>query len=172
MSRDLSEFVENVFDLLSIAGKRMVGWLRIALSDDEQRLVTDHRETHPSLLIRRRLFVLWSLHCGLTRQQAAAVAGIGLASVQHFVSIYRTDGIDGLLKQERTYVPVSELAQFESVIRTSFEEQPARSIVEACARIQELTGLQCAPTQVRVFLKRLGLKWQRIRAIPVPPKKS
>jgi transposase len=149
----------------------MMGWLRISLSADEQHVVIDNRETHSSLLVRRRLLVLWSLHCGLTRQQAADVAGIGLATVQRFVSIYRTDAIDGLLKPERTYVPVSELAQFESVIRKSFEEQPARSIVEACARIKELTGLERAPTQVRVFLKGIGLKWQRIRAIRVPPKK-
>ena len=40
------------------------------------------------------------------------------------------------------------------------------------AKIEQLTGLQRGQTQVRQFLKGLGLKWQRIRAIPVPPKKT
>lgn len=68
--------------------------------------------------------------------------------------------------------PVSELEDFRDIIKASFEQQPASTIAEACARIEELTGLKRGPTQVRKFLKSLGLKWQRIRAIPVPPTKE
>ena len=46
-----------------------------------------------------------------------------------------------------------------------------RTIAEACQRIEELTGLKRKPTQVRQFLKKTGLKWQMVRALPVPPKK-
>ena len=46
------------------------------------------------------------------------------------------------------------------------------TIAEACDRIEKLTGIRRSPTQVRQFLKDLGLKWQRIRAIPVPPNKT
>ena len=49
---------------------------------------------------------------------------------------------------------------------------PARTIAEAGQRIKELTGVERKPTQVRLFLKGLGLRWQRVRAIPVPPKKT
>ncbi len=54
----------------------------------------------------------------------------------------------------------------------SFEPHPALTIAEACQRIAELTGVRCPPTQVRQFLKGLDLKWQRVRAIPVPPKNN
>ena len=49
---------------------------------------------------------------------------------------------------------------------------PVCTIAKACDRIEKLTGIRRSPTQVRKFLKGLGLKWQRIRAIPVPPKKT
>src|SRR5208337_3816688 len=52
------------------------------------------------------------------------------------------------------------------------EEAPVCTIAEACDRIEKLTGIRRSPTQVRKFLKDLGLKWQRIRAVPVPPKKT
>ena len=68
--------------------------------------------------------------------------------------------------------PVSDMAAYRDVIRESFEQQPVSTIAEACVRIEQLTGLQRGQTQVRRFLKDLGLKWQRIRAIPVPPKKT
>lgn len=148
-----------------------MGWLRIALTDDEQRKVLCERESHPSPCVRRRLQVLWSLHCGLTRELAAKVAGVAKSSVARDVRLYRNGGLDALLKSGREYKPTSELAQYENVIRESLEKQPVRTIAEACQRIKELTGVERQPSQVRHFLKRIGLKWQRVRAIPVPPKK-
>ena len=64
------------------------------------------------------------------------------------------------------------MAAYRELIRESFEKQPARTIAEACDRIFELTGLRRGPSQVRKFLKDMGLKFHRVRAIPVPPKKS
>lgn len=148
-----------------------MSWLRIALSEDEQRIVNENRDAHPSSCVRGRMLVLWSLHCGLTRTAVAEISNMDLSNVQRIVKLYRDGGLEALLKSQRSYVPTSELTQFSDVIRNSFEQQPTRSIAEACARIKELTGLERGPTQVRKFLKGLGMKWQRVRAIPVPPKK-
>jgi transposase len=117
------------------------------------------------------MLVLWSLHCGLKRQQAAQLAGLGLATVQRYVAAYRDGGLAGLRRWD-VQGPVSDLATYRAAIRESFEQQPVCTIAEACVRIERLTGLRRGPTQVRRFLKDLGLKWQRIRAIPVPPKKT
>lgn len=148
-----------------------MGWFRISLTEAEQRVVQEQRESHSSAGVRRRLLVLWALHCGLTREQAAQLAGLAVSSVQRIVSLYRDDGLDGLLKFGREYAPTSELAQHKDVIRASLEQRPVRTIAEACQRIKDLTGVERRPTQVRCFLKSIGLKWQRVRAIPVPPKK-
>jgi transposase len=115
--------------------------------------------------------VLWALHCGLKRTQAAQLAEVGLATVEHYVAAFRDGGLAGL-RRWGVQGPVSDLAAYRDAIRESFERQPVSTIAEACVRIEQLTGLQRGPTQVRRFLKALGLKWQRIRAIPVPPKKT
>ena len=39
------------------------------------------------------------------------------------------------------------------------------STQEACQRISALSGVERKPTQVARFLKGMGLKWQRVRAI-------
>jgi len=64
------------------------------------------------------------------------------------------------------------LAAYRDVIRASFENQPVRTTAEACERIYQLTGLRRGLSQTRKFLKDMGLKWQRVRALPVPPKKT
>ena len=117
------------------------------------------------------MLVLWLLHNGVTREKAAEIVGVGRATVQRYVAAFREGGLDGL-RQWNLNRPVSEMAAYRELIRESFEKQPARTVAEACERIFQLTGLRRGPSQVRKFLKDMGLKWQRVRAIPVPPKKT
>lgn len=148
-----------------------MAWFRVELTEDEQRIVDEERESHPAAHVRRKMLVIWSLQCGLKRQQAATLAGVGVATVERYVAAYRDGGLDGL-RQWNVQGPVSDLTAYREVIRDSFAKDPVCTIAEACVRIEQLTGLRRGQTQVRRFLKALGLKWQRIRAIPVPPKKT
>jgi transposase len=147
-----------------------MAWLRIQLTEEQQQVVNAERDSHPQEHVRRKMLVLWLLHCGLSRAKAAEVAGLGRATVQRYVAAFRDGGRDGLRRWGVTG-PVSDLAAHREFIRQEFTRQPARSTNEACARIERLTGLRRRPTQVRRFLKGMGLRWQRVRALPVPPKK-
>lgn len=148
-----------------------MAWFRVQLTEEEQRIVKQERTDHPHPRVREKMLVLWLLHCGVTREKAAEVAGIARSTVQRYVEAFREGGLDGL-RRWNVRGPVSDLAAYREAIRESFEKQPVATTAEACLRIQQLTGLRRGPTQVRRFLKDLGLKWQRIRAIPVPPKKT
>lgn len=147
-----------------------MGWYRVNLSEELQGVVREERVSHPNARVRERMLVLWSLHCGLTRVQAAKVAHIGRATVERVVAAFRDGGLDAV-RQWNVKGPKSELVAYRDLIRESFEKEPARTIAEAAARIETLTGLRRGPSQVRKFLKDLGLKWQRMRAVPLPPKK-
>ena len=133
-------------------------------------VVKAEREAHPQSHVRRKMLVLWLLHCGLTRAKTATVAGLGRATVQRHVAAYRDGGLDGLRQWDVTG-PVSDLASFTYAIGASLTAAPVRTVAEACDRIEQLTGLRREPTQVRTFLKGLGFQWRRIGR-PVPPKKT
>jgi transposase len=147
-----------------------MAWFRMQLTEEEQQVVTEERASHPHPRVREKMLVLWLLHCGLTRPKAAAVAGVGRATVQRYLAAYRDGGLDGLRRWD-VKGPVSDWAAYRDLIRESFEKAPVCTIAEACERLFQLTGLRRGPTQVRKFLKDLGLKWRRARAIPVPPQK-
>src|SRR6266446_5581029 len=148
-----------------------MAWLRLQLTEEEQRIVSEERLSHPNERIRERMLVIWLLHNGVTRQKAAEIVEVGRASVQRFVAAFRDGGLDGLRRWDPNR-PESELATFRELIRESFAKQPVRTVAEACDRIDQLTGLRRGPSQVRKFLKDLGLKFQRVRMVPVPPKKT
>jgi transposase len=148
-----------------------MAWFRVRLTEEQQRIVKEELSFHPNSRIREKMLVLSLLHNGLTRQQAAQVVGVGRATVQRYVAAFREGGLDGL-RQSNVNRPVSEMAAYRELIRESFEKQPVSTVAEAGERIFQLTGLRRGLSQVRKFLKDLGLKFQRVRMIPVPPKKT
>ena len=148
-----------------------MAWLRVQLAEEEQRVVNEERTCHPNPRVREKMLVLWLLHNGVTRQKAGEIVGASRATVQRYVAAFREGGLNGL-RQWNPNRPVSEMAAYRELIRESFEKQPVSTVAEAGERIFQLTGLRRGPTQVRTFLRDLGLKWQRVRAIPVPPKKT
>jgi transposase len=146
-----------------------MGRYTVALTEVERAVVNAERDTHPDAHVRRKMLVLWLLHCGLTRVMAAEVAGLGRATVQRYVAAFRGGGLDGLRHWGVTG-PVSDLAAHTDAIRSSLSSTPVRTVAEACERIEQLTGIRRNPTQVRAFLAGMEFKWRRVRAVPVPPK--
>jgi hypothetical protein len=69
---------------------------RIALTENERQVVNAERDSHPAAHVRRKMLVAWLLHCGLTRQKAAEIAGLSRPTVQRYVAAFRTGGLDGL----------------------------------------------------------------------------
>jgi transposase len=143
--------------------------LAVRLSEAEQVVVAEERYAHPDLHVRRKMRVLWSVQTGLTRAKAGEVASVGRATVQRYLAAYRDGGLDGL-RRWGVVGPVSALAEHAETIKASLSQEPVRTIAEAASRIKELTGLDRGLTQTRVFLQGLGFRWQRTRAVPVPPK--
>src|SRR5262245_58488114 len=92
--------------------------LPIALAEDVQRVVNTERDSHPDAHVRRKMLVLWLLHCGLTREKAAEVAGLSRPTVQRYVAAYRSGGLDGL-RRWGGRGPVSDLvAHVNGILET------------------------------------------------------
>jgi transposase len=148
-----------------------MAWFRVHLTEEQQGIVNEERVAHPDLRVREKMLVLWLLHCGTKREDAARIVGVSRTTVHRYVVAFRSGGLERLRSCDR-HRPQSEMAAYRDLIRASFEKQPVHTIAQACDRIFELTGLRRGPSQVRTFLKDMGLKFQRVRVIPVPPKKS
>src|SRR5665213_3740039 len=101
-----------------------MAWLRIQLTEEQQRIVDEERSSHPNLCVREKMLVIWLLHSGLTRRKAAEIVGVSRATVQRYVVAFREGGLEGLRRQNVNR-PVSEMAAYRDLIRESFENQPA-----------------------------------------------
>ncbi len=50
-----------------------MAWLRVRLAEEQQRIVNEERSSHPNPRIREKMLVLWLLHNGVKRQDAAKI---------------------------------------------------------------------------------------------------
>ena len=148
-----------------------MAWLRVELSEHDQAIVKAERDAHPAAHVRRKMLVFWLLHCGLTREKAAQVACLGRATVQRYVAAFRDGGLGGLRRCDRKG-PVSDLAAHKEAVKDDLTRTPARTVAEAASRIEALTGIRRGLSQTRQFMRGLGLRCQRVRAVPAPPKKA
>lgn len=149
----------------------MTTWFRPILPPDIQAAVLNDRDRHPDPVVRRKMNILWAIHLGHSREEAARLAHVGVATAKRYIIAYRDGGLDGLKQREPQRRPVSDLAAHADAIKKSLTEHPVRTTAEAIERIAELTGIRRGLTQTRTFLAGLGFTWQRTRAVPVPPKR-
>lgn len=146
-------------------------WRRVELTDEEREIVQRERYFHPHPFTQRKLQALWLLHLKQPQRWACEVAGVSRKTLDRWLTAYCEGGLTKL-KEWDAGGSESELAEHRESLEKLFRERPPRSIAEAAQRIFDATGLKRGETQVRAFLKSLGMSWRRTAAIPVPPKKT
>lgn len=114
---------------------------------------------------RTRLFVIHSYINGIEKERIAKMQCICKKTVKKYIEIYEKDGVNGLL-EENPYRPKSDLEPYQDEIKKDLEENPCATINECVERIEKLTGLKRSPTQVTVFMKKMGFKHLKTGQIP------
>jgi transposase len=145
---------------------------RFEFTEEEREVIARERFEHPNPRVQRRMEMLWLKVHGETHERIAELTGVGRRTVQRVLDAFaggRLEAVRSFGERGRT----SSLQPHGELLETEFRERPPRTVAEACDRIQLLTGVCRRPTQVRHFLRnQLGLRWRKVAAVPVPPKKS
>jgi transposase len=93
------------------------------------------------------------------------LVGISANTLRSYLRKYQIGGIEKL-KEVRFHRPSSELMDHVQTPETHFRHHPPRSINAAIQEIETLTGIRRSPTQVRLFLKRMGMKCLKVGVFP------
>lgn len=139
--------------------------IEIKLTADDLEVIIQERYNHPSPKVQRRMEVLWLKSKGFQHNEIATLAGVCDNTVTNCLRMYNDGGLDEIRKID-FYRPKSELENHRQSIEDFFREHPFATISEAIAKIEELTGIERKPTQVRKFLKNLGMRPRKVGSIP------
>jgi transposase len=144
----------------------------IIFSEDDRQALAHYRYHHPEPRVQRKIEVLWLKSHGLGHDRIATLDDISRRTVQRCLDEYLEGGLQRLCRR-REHPPRAALVKHEVSLEEHFEAHPVRSAKQARSVIEQRTGIRRGLTQVRRFLKdRLGLRWRRTGAIPVPPRKT
>jgi transposase len=138
---------------------------QIEFTTAEREALQYWRFHHPHPRVQRKMEALYLKSQGLAPAQISRLCAMSKPTCYRYLHEYRQGGIAKL-----TEVPFhrrqSQLADYRTSIEADFRQRPPASVAEAAARIADLTGLARGPTQVRQFLKSLGLQPRKVGQIP------
>lgn len=109
--------------------------------------------------------VLYLKSQGCPHWQIGQLVRITEPTLLSYLRDYQSGGI-AKLKQLTFYRPQSELKQHQESLAAYFREHPPKTLAQAAAKIEELTGIVRSREQVRVFLKSLGMSCRRVGVLP------
>lgn len=124
------------------------------------------RYHHPHPQVQRKMEVLYLKSQSLKHQEIQRLCRIqSRTTLSKYFRQYQDGGIEGL-KQLHYKGQPSELNKHIPSLKAYFEEHPPRNSAEAQAAIERITGIKRSPTQIKAFLKRLGMKSRKVGYLP------
>ena len=138
---------------------------QVEFSTAEREAFQYWRFHHRNPQVQRKMEVLYLKSQGVASAEVCRLCGISPSTSARYLRAYRSGGLAQLQAGPGSRRH-SELADYRSLIAEAFRQHPPASVAEAAQRIKDLTGLQRGPTQVREFLKSLGMTPRKVGQIP------
>ena len=120
---------------------------------------------HPHPRVQLRMEAVYLKSQGLPHHDICRLARISENTLRTYLRQYQEGGVERL-KQTDWDGPTSELSDHRQAIEEHFRNNPPRSTAQAAAAIERITGVRRGLTQVRKFLKGIGLKFRKLGMIP------
>lgn len=139
--------------------------IKINFTEEEKAALHHERFNHPHPRVQLKMEALYLKSQGLAHKEITRLTGIDENTLRTYLTQYLEGGIERL-KEINFYRPTTKLVEYKDSIENYFRENPPATINEAIAKIDELTGIKRSPTQVRKFLKSLGMKPRKVGMIP------
>lgn len=139
--------------------------LQILFSEQAIADLRDERYHHPHPRVQMKMEALLLKSQGLPHHTIAACVGISEPTLRSYLRAYHAGGIEAL-RELHFAQPTSKLEAYRTTLEAHFQAHPPANASQAAAVIKEITGIKRSPTQIRIFLKKLGLKRLKTYAIP------
>jgi len=139
--------------------------INIEFTEEEKNLLYYERFNHPHPRVQLKMEVLWLKSQNLHHKTICQLAKISENTLITYLEDYLEGGIEKL-KEINFYRPQSELESYRTTIKEYFHKNPPATINEAISKIEELTGIKRSHTQVRKFLKSMGMKCLKMGSLP------
>jgi len=139
--------------------------IEITFSDNEISQLRALQIQHPHHVVRRRALILILKSQKIPHYIIARIAGISENTIRNYFEAYKKGGVEQL-KTKNFYKPESSLKPFEIIVKEYFNKTPPATIAQACSDIEKLTGISLKNTQMRTYIKSIGVQHRKVNSVP------
>lgn len=140
--------------------------IKLEFSEVEIEALDYERYHHPHPQVQRKMEVLYLKSQGLSYGQILQLCRIkSRTTLAIYLRQYESGGIEAIKRLDYKGQS-SELNEHTTTIKAYFEAHPPRTAAEAQSEIERLTGIKRSPTQIKAFLKRIGLRCRKVGYLP------
>lgn len=139
--------------------------IQLKLTNEQKAELHEAKKTNLHPTVVRKIDVILLKDEGISHNGICRVMGLCKNTVRKYIRQYLAGGL-ARLKELNYYAQKSEMEAYTEEIVRYFNDHPVRSTQEAIEAIKEITGLVRSPSQVRQFLKGLGLSYRKVGMIP------
>ena len=139
--------------------------LKISFGEADIEALRYGRFQHPAPRVQVRMEALYLRSHKVANGEILRLCGISKASFHRSLQASVTGGVEPLTHFAPRR-PRSALHHYRPTIEAAFQQRPPATVAEAAARIEALPGIVRKPTQVRQFLKALGMQPRQVGMIP------
>jgi transposase len=143
----------------------MTAMIPITVTEADIAALDDERYHYPCPQIQKRMDVLYRKAQGVAHQEIARICRMSRQTLVTSLPQYQAGGIDALKARHYQGQPRA-LNAHQSTVDAHVRAHPLQTVAEAQAVIAELTGIQRSPTQIRAFLRRMGMRLRKMGALP------
>jgi transposase len=120
---------------------------------------------HPHPRVQEKMEAVYLKGQGLPHKEVCRLSRISENTLRSYLRQFQEGGIERLKRLDFA-VPRSDLAEHRATLEEYFRKNPPRSTGQAATDIERLTGIRRGQTQVRKFLKGMGMKCRKLGMIP------
>ena len=137
----------------------------LKFTEEDRKILNHERFHHPHPRVQLKMEVLWLKSQNLPLKLICKLANISPNTLRTYCEQYQNGGVEKL-KEINFNQPKSELESHKMTIRQYLEVNPPANINQAAQQIENLTGIKRSPSQIRKFLKSIGMRCLKVGAIP------
>jgi len=138
---------------------------RANYTEEDKKAFQKLRYSYPDERVMRRFEILWLHACGKFAPEIAKLVEQNPYTVRDVINRFKKGGMKLVTMMDSNH-PTSDLEKHRTSLIEEFTLRPPASAKEAAARIKKLTGIQRSEQRVRVFMKKIGMKFRKTAAIP------
>ena len=139
--------------------------IHVMIPPEDLEIIRKERFRCRDACVSRHLHVLFFKAKNLSHQQICSLADISSPGLVEVLKKYAHGGLQAIM-QTNWKPRRAALDDFREAIVNRFKENPPPSVKTAQAEIEKLTGIRRGQTQIRMFLRKIGMAPRKMAGIP------